>query len=275
MERLSRSLVGEVRCLEVLKNFQEFTTVEGLNDVKVRYFGGLAVLIEFRTNLAAKNYLFLARCTWSKWFRKLDCWTPEAQPMKRLASLNIVGVPPQAWLTNVFSDIGSNWGEVVLPEWCNEDSQNRERGNVTILTQNFNIINDTVDLIIENTSFKIMIVEDFKDTENIHPKFLHNTAEHANNDEENKIYSDRSLYDENSEFSFDGDNNEYDQEDDPALNLEDDPALNLEGNGTLFHDDESGSPDPTANDANGKKQIAYVEGGSPDQAANGANGKKT
>ncbi|KAL4559925.1 hypothetical protein LXL04_032071 [Taraxacum kok-saghyz] len=93
LERLSRSLVGQVRCLEVLKNFQEFLTVEGLNDVKVRYYGGLAILLEFRMKIAAKNYLFLARATWSKWFRELDCWSTEAQPMKRFASLNIVGVP--------------------------------------------------------------------------------------------------------------------------------------------------------------------------------------
>ncbi|KAL4554772.1 hypothetical protein LXL04_037376 [Taraxacum kok-saghyz] len=93
VERLERSLFGKVRGLEILKNIHGFPTIEGLNDVKVSYFEGLAVLLEFRSKIAAKNYLILARSTWSKWFRVLDCWSPEVQPMKRFAYLNIVGLP--------------------------------------------------------------------------------------------------------------------------------------------------------------------------------------
>ncbi|KAL4562829.1 hypothetical protein LXL04_026860 [Taraxacum kok-saghyz] len=198
--RLDRSLFGEVRCLELLKNFQEFQTIEGLNDVKVSYFGGLAVLLEFRTKIAAKNYLILAKNTWSKWFRVLDCWTPEVQPMKRFAYLNIVGLPPHAWVPNVFSDIGAMWGDIVIPEWYNEQYQNRERGKVIILTQHFNIINDTLEVTVNKISYKIMVVEDFKESQ----KFGPNLPAHPQNLEEKEddklIDSDQSRCDENSDF---------------------------------------------------------------------------
>ncbi|KAL4563667.1 hypothetical protein LXL04_027712 [Taraxacum kok-saghyz] len=63
VEKLNRSLFGEVRCYEMLKNLQEFPAVEGLNDIQVRYHGGMAVSIEFRSKEAAKDYLILARGT--------------------------------------------------------------------------------------------------------------------------------------------------------------------------------------------------------------------
>ncbi|KAL4554214.1 hypothetical protein LXL04_039662 [Taraxacum kok-saghyz] len=212
LERLDRSLFGEVRCLELLKNFQELSTIESLNDVKVSYFGGLAVLLEFRTKIAAKNYLIRAKNTWSKWFRALDCWSPEVQPMKRFAYLNIMGLPPHAWVPNAFSDIGGMWGDIVIPEWCNKESQNRERGKVIILTQNFNIINDTVEVNIKGVSYRIMVVENFKESGKIGPNFPAHPQNFDGIKDDNLIDSDQSRCDEYSDFEFDGDDLDLDGE---------------------------------------------------------------
>ncbi|KAL4581161.1 hypothetical protein LXL04_017370 [Taraxacum kok-saghyz] len=213
LERLDRSLFGEVRCLEILKNFQEFPTIESLNDVRIRYFGGLAVLLEFSSKIAAKNYLILAKNTWSKWFRALECWSPDMQPMKSFAYLNIVGLPPHAWVPNVFSDIGAMWGDIVIPEWCNEESHNREIWKVVILTQKFNIINDTVEVTINKTNYRIMVVEDFKESEKFGPNFPAHPQNLDEKEDDKLIDCDQSRCDENSDFEFDGDDLELDGED--------------------------------------------------------------
>ncbi|KAL4554773.1 hypothetical protein LXL04_037377 [Taraxacum kok-saghyz] len=111
-------------------------------------------------------------------------------------------------------DIGAIWGDIVIPKWRNDESHTRERGKVIILTQNFNIINDTVEIIINKTSFRITVVEDFKESENVGPKFpLHPHNMEDNDEDEKLIDSDQSMCDENSEFGFDGDDLEIDGED--------------------------------------------------------------
>ncbi|KAL4582134.1 hypothetical protein LXL04_006675 [Taraxacum kok-saghyz] len=208
LERLSRYLFGEVRCLETLRNLNEFPTVEGLNDVKVSYYGGLAALLEFRSKEAAKDYLILARGTWSKWFSDLSSWAPEEHVMKRFASLTIVGLPPHAWVPGVFSDIGTIWGDVVIPDSCDGASQIRDRGRVVILTQQFSTINESVEVRIGNIRHRIMVVEDFKASASFGPDLSRNPGKHESKDEEDKIVdSEESLCDENSDFDFDGDDN--------------------------------------------------------------------
>ncbi|KAL4562301.1 hypothetical protein LXL04_034501 [Taraxacum kok-saghyz] len=201
-EKLNRSLIGEVRCLQLLKNLHEFTSVEGLNDVIVSYYGGFSVLLEFRSKMAAKDYLILARATWSKWFRSLNIWSPEVQTMNRLAYLKIAGLPPHAWIPHVFSDIGSIWGEVVIPEWCNVESHIRDSGKVVILTQKFNLINESVEVFIEDSRYQVMVIEDFNESENLSP-ILGQPTQDQNSEYagEKEADSDESLCD----FHIDGD----------------------------------------------------------------------
>ncbi|KAL4562061.1 hypothetical protein LXL04_034251 [Taraxacum kok-saghyz] len=206
IERLNRSLLGEVKCFEILKNLQELPKVEGLNEVKVSYYGGMSVLLEFRTKDAAKKFLTLARGTWTKWFRALDSWSPEKQTLKRLASLHIVGIPPHAWMSCVFSDIGSIWGEIVVPEWCNSELRNRERGNVIILTQVSNFINETVELVVQNMRFKVMVTEDFIESGKLGPNLdVQFVNEEDDDSRGNDSDCDDSRCDENSIFESVGD----------------------------------------------------------------------
>ncbi|KAL4563280.1 hypothetical protein LXL04_027320 [Taraxacum kok-saghyz] len=92
-----------------------------------------------------------------------------------------------------------------------------------------------------------MVVEDFRDAEKIHPKFLQNSGEQANNDEDDKLIdSEQSLCDKNSDFDFDGDNHDYDDEDDLAgydshIHVGDDGAL----------PERSGTPERTEAGVNG------------------------
>ncbi|KAL4555547.1 hypothetical protein LXL04_038169 [Taraxacum kok-saghyz] len=269
LERLDRSLFGEVRCLEMLKNIHEFPTVEGLNDVKVSYYGGLTVLLEFRSKIAAKNYLILARSTWFKWFRDLDCWSPEEQPMKRFAYLNIVGLPPHAWVPNVFSDIGAMWGDVVIPEWCRDESQNRERGRVIILTQVFSIINNTVDIIVNNTRFKIMVVEDFKESEKVGPKFPHYSSNQEEKDEEDKVIDrEQSLCDENSDFGFDREDLQLHGEDEDHH----DPADVDDGEDEDDHDHDPADADTGEDEDEHDPADVDTGEGSPEVEITGNNG---
>ncbi|KAL4563666.1 hypothetical protein LXL04_027711 [Taraxacum kok-saghyz] len=98
---------------------------------------------------------------------------------------------------------------VVVPEWCKTEIQNRDRGRVLILTQNFNIINETVEVIIDNLKYKVMVAEDFKESEKLGPRVVQQTEnqEEEENAGVNLMVSDHSLCDENSNFESDGDFN--------------------------------------------------------------------
>ncbi|KAL4555405.1 hypothetical protein LXL04_038023 [Taraxacum kok-saghyz] len=177
VENLNNSLLGEVHTYSLLNNLHEFATIEGLNDVKICYIGGLNITIEFSSKVAAKNYLYLAKSTWKNWFRILKSWSPEDLVMKRLVSLTIIGIPPHAWNPSTFSDIGAIWGE-------------------------------TVTIIIDNNRFKILVMEDPIESENLSPILSYHMASSDNEfTEEKEENSKDSHYDENSEFDFAGEDN--------------------------------------------------------------------
>ncbi|KAL4585580.1 hypothetical protein LXL04_010203 [Taraxacum kok-saghyz] len=203
LEKLNRSLFGEVRSYHILKNLQEFSAVEGLNDAKVCYYGGLSVLIEFRTRTAAKDYLILTRSSWSNWFRSLDSWSPEVKNMKHMGAL---------------------WGEVVVPEKCSDDSFIRSMGKVVILTQEPKVINEEVEMVVNGNSYKIMAIEDFNESVNLGPRLLKQMKDQEEEEEVGKMAdNDDSLFDENSNFFFDGDDDMgFEANDDD--NLEDEDA---------------------------------------------------
>ncbi|KAL4564110.1 hypothetical protein LXL04_028162 [Taraxacum kok-saghyz] len=160
VENLKKTLIGEVHNYSILKNLNELPSIEGLNDVKICYIGGLSISIEFSSIVASKNYLCLAKDSWKKWFRELKSWATEDLVMKRLVSLSIVGIPPHAWNSSTFSDIGAIWGEVVIHEWCKSENKNRDRGRIAILTQEFKTINDTVEISIERNRYTVLVMED-------------------------------------------------------------------------------------------------------------------
>ncbi|KAL4580253.1 hypothetical protein LXL04_016439 [Taraxacum kok-saghyz] len=196
LENLKKTLIGEVHSYGLLKNLSEFTTVEGLTDAK-----------------AAKNYLHLARSSWKNWFKHLKSWSPEANVRKWLTSLTIIGIPPHAWLSSTFTEIGLIWGEVVTSEWCNPNSNNKERGKITILTQAFSLINETVEIVIGNEKYRVMVMEDLSDSENLGPNPPHQTDTTDNDSGEEKEENNAdSLCDENSEFDFAGE-----EDIDPAM----------------------------------------------------------
>ncbi|KAL4568967.1 hypothetical protein LXL04_024591 [Taraxacum kok-saghyz] len=171
-ERMGRTLIGEVQSLELLRNFQEFTKVEGIDNVHVSFIGGLGVSLEFRSKVAVGKYLKKAKDTWSSWFRKLQLWEPESQNQKRLVSLSITGVPPQAWKKEVFTEVASIWGDILTPEWCPAGAPKKHRGRVVILTSEPRFINETMELVVDKHRFKILLVEDIGDSDKLLPAYI-------------------------------------------------------------------------------------------------------
>ncbi|GKA79907.1 putative RNA-directed DNA polymerase [Tanacetum coccineum] len=56
--------------------------------------------------------------------------------------LAIFGLPPQLWLSNVFTSIAMQWGKVIIPEDCNIRQFNRTTDKVCILTNHKELISE-------------------------------------------------------------------------------------------------------------------------------------
>ncbi|KAL4563336.1 hypothetical protein LXL04_027377 [Taraxacum kok-saghyz] len=119
----------------------------------------------------AQEFLDKGKGAWSAWFAKLGWWSPGFTISQRLASINIIGLPPNGWRSDVFSEIARLWGEVVVPESCALDKRNKDCGKVAIVTSHKEWINGKVTVSIEGVNSVVAVMESVVDTEALAPKF--------------------------------------------------------------------------------------------------------
>ncbi|KAL4564399.1 hypothetical protein LXL04_028463 [Taraxacum kok-saghyz] len=168
-EKMARSLIGEALSVEKLKHIHELVMAEGIMDIKVFYVGGLQVQLQFSSKDAASNFKHNAKIVWSKWFSKLHFWSPTLDFTYRITSLSIIGVPPHAWLTDTFKEIGNLWGELISQDDNTESIENRDKGNIVIITEQRKWINETVVLKVDGRNYSILVVEDITDSQRFTP----------------------------------------------------------------------------------------------------------
>ncbi|KAL4580182.1 hypothetical protein LXL04_016364 [Taraxacum kok-saghyz] len=173
-ERMNRVLLGEVLSFDLLRNIHEFKKAEGIADVTLRYIGGLYIMIEFNSPFATKEYLLRSKACWSSWFKCLHPWSPDFHVGKRLASLSVIGLPPQAWCSGVISKVAMIWGEVF------------------------------VQVVVDNHKFKVMVVENMAESENL-VSWVNYVDRHSEKDAMSEMEEgDDSLCGENFEDLFVG-----------------------------------------------------------------------
>ncbi|KAL4562325.1 hypothetical protein LXL04_034525 [Taraxacum kok-saghyz] len=102
-DRMAKSLIGEALNHDKLKHIHDLVQAEGIVDIKLCYIGGFLVQLEFGSMTKAKEFKVNAKEVWSKWFKNLQEWSPGLDFNHRIASLVIIGLPPQAWLPEAFA----------------------------------------------------------------------------------------------------------------------------------------------------------------------------
>ncbi|GJT01660.1 hypothetical protein Tco_0822829, partial [Tanacetum coccineum] len=88
---LSTTLMGKVKVFNSLSNLKLVLTNEGFAYIKLKYVGGLWVLIEFHANLSKEK--FMANTSVVSWFSHLQQASNNVFTDKRITWLDIEGVP--------------------------------------------------------------------------------------------------------------------------------------------------------------------------------------
>ncbi|KAJ9556366.1 hypothetical protein OSB04_010980 [Centaurea solstitialis] len=133
---LDRSLVGELKSFQSLISLGDLRILEGWPEVRFSYLGGLSVLLEFPSNDASSLFLSGASQVWKDWFSSLNRWSVAHLPAKRIALLDVYGIPFEG-----------------------ASGLRKSVGQVYVLTEKKDWIIDSAVAIIEEARFHIRVME--------------------------------------------------------------------------------------------------------------------
>ncbi|KAJ9562376.1 hypothetical protein OSB04_007536 [Centaurea solstitialis] len=156
---LDSSLIGELKSLVALISIKELCSLEGWPEVRVCYIGGLSVQLVFNSKKAALDFLNEAGQVWKDWFTTLSEWSVECHPAKRLALLEIQGIPLHARNEDSLIRIGRLWGDVIKVDLDGEHRFNKSISHVHIRTEKDAWIVDSVEAMVEDRRFGVRAVE--------------------------------------------------------------------------------------------------------------------
>ncbi|KAJ9564378.1 hypothetical protein OSB04_000344 [Centaurea solstitialis] len=157
--RLESSLIGELKSFASLSSLGCLSRIEGWPELRMSYLGGLSILLEFPTKEGALDFLVGAASSWKDWFSSIDWWCADRIPGKRIASLDIQGLPLHVSKKESLEAIGKIWGEVVKSPCVGERGLCKDGGLVYVLTSKKEWIIDVVEAKVGDHLFKIRVVE--------------------------------------------------------------------------------------------------------------------
>ncbi|KAL4559089.1 hypothetical protein LXL04_031222 [Taraxacum kok-saghyz] len=195
-DKMSRSLVGELKSFENLRFFYTLVESEGWQDISISYTGGLQFLLSFRIVQAAEEFLVNGANTWKAWFKLLAKWDPQGRQNRRIAVISITGIPPNAWTMESFTEIGRLWGEVLHCS-CIGESKIRDKAKVTILTNTMHRIEEKVLANIDDFQYFVKASEVDSDLELVTPIDAMDGTGSSNESEE----EDNGVWDDDIGFS--------------------------------------------------------------------------
>ncbi|KAK8658730.1 hypothetical protein V6N13_036927 [Hibiscus sabdariffa] len=118
---------------------------------------GAVVLLWFST--VDERKAMMERADLSKWFVKVEIWSPEVSVSNWSAWLSVVGMPIHLWSVDSFSRIAQLWGRLVRVEDDTMDPQCFERARILIETDSLARVEETIELRLGDWSGKIRVQE--------------------------------------------------------------------------------------------------------------------
>jgi hypothetical protein len=99
-ELFNKCVIGEVKSLCYLTKITSLCEDQGLNNVEVKFLGGLEVMLVFDTAETASNILSCIDHGLRRWIHKLRRWSKHCILPGRLTWISIIGVPVKEELDN-------------------------------------------------------------------------------------------------------------------------------------------------------------------------------
>ncbi|GKE46064.1 nucleotide-binding alpha-beta plait domain-containing protein, partial [Tanacetum coccineum] len=108
---VSKSLMGRVKVFASLVNLRMALSNEGFADIKIKYMGEFWVLLEFQNKELIQK--FRENVSVGSWFSCIKDASMEFQPDKRIAWVEVEGIPLKLWSGNTFNHIAAKWGDLL------------------------------------------------------------------------------------------------------------------------------------------------------------------
>ncbi|PWA44295.1 nucleotide-binding alpha-beta plait domain-containing protein [Artemisia annua] len=153
-----RALVGRVESLEKLITLDKLMVEAGIGEMVITYIGGLSVLLKFKSDEKAYNFL-TDKDVWCRWFSMLDRWNGQVLSFERIAWVKIQGVPLNLAENSVFDKVAACFGKVVHKAHMCPDDCNLSSTIVGILVGEGVRICDSVVVKWKNRQFKVWVEE--------------------------------------------------------------------------------------------------------------------
>nr|GEV15713.1 RNA-directed DNA polymerase, eukaryota [Tanacetum cinerariifolium] len=108
---LSKSILGRVKEFASLANLKMALCNEGFVNIKIQYMGEFWVMIEFDTRESSKK--FRENVSVGSWFSIIKDASLEFYTDKRIAWVEVEGIPFKMWSGNTFNRIAAKWGDML------------------------------------------------------------------------------------------------------------------------------------------------------------------
>ncbi|GJZ87560.1 RNA-directed DNA polymerase, eukaryota [Tanacetum coccineum] len=108
---LSHFLMGRVKEFASLAHLKMTISNEGFTDVKIQYLGEFWVMLEFTSKETMK--MFQDNVSIGSWFSVIRAASLDFQLMKRIAWVEVEGIPFKLWSSKTFNCIATKWGELL------------------------------------------------------------------------------------------------------------------------------------------------------------------
>ncbi|GJW60086.1 nucleotide-binding alpha-beta plait domain-containing protein [Tanacetum coccineum] len=108
---LSHFLMGRVKEFASLAHLKMTISNEGFTDVKIQYLGEFWVMLEFTSKETMKMFQIMYH--WILYFALLGAQTLDFQSTKRIAWVEVEGIPFKLWSSKTFNRIATKWGELL------------------------------------------------------------------------------------------------------------------------------------------------------------------
>ncbi|GKC82939.1 nucleotide-binding alpha-beta plait domain-containing protein, partial [Tanacetum coccineum] len=158
-ERLKTCLLGKVKSFEILQNITSSLLADGLQDCVVHYIGGLSILLEWPTESAANDILDKSKNILQNWMEDVQKWDEEMEQPKRLAWIQLEGLPMHAWSVGSVESLTKSFGRIIEVDNINLNSFQVNNINVLLLMKSFDSINRVIKARLKNRVYQIKVTE--------------------------------------------------------------------------------------------------------------------
>ncbi|KAL4590769.1 hypothetical protein LXL04_003712 [Taraxacum kok-saghyz] len=182
-----KALIGEAQSMEKLDNLIKNLKAEGLQDISVKYMGGLRALLVFKDESSASTFLTEGKTSWSNWFTSLAIFNGQPLNYQRIAWIKIEGVPFHVWDSHCFESIGGLFGRVLTKVKSPQLTKDIAAGGLSILVQSVARIEEEVDILWRDKRYTVHVAED---TWPWVPTFVDEVEEKEEDSEEEDNFND-------------------------------------------------------------------------------------